>query len=71
MPSHSSPTGFTARVLRSQCAKFPGVVSQTYLYNILNFPVGAVSVDTVTEENEEVLKLFKDTIVISGKRKAF
>lgn len=56
MPSHYSLTHFSAGVLRSLCARFPGVVSYTYLCNILNFPVGTVTVDIVTEEDEEELK---------------
>lgn len=59
MLSHYSPTSFSAGVLRSQRARFPGGVSYTYLYNILNFPVGAVTVDIVTDEDEEGLKLYQ------------
>lgn len=59
MISHYSPTGFSAGFGRSQRARFLDVASHTYLYNILNFPVGAVTVDIVTEEDEEGLKLYQ------------
>lgn len=43
----------------SLCACFPGVTSYTFLYNVLNFPAGTVTVDTVTEEDEEKLKQYQ------------
>lgn len=36
-----------------------GVLSNTGLYNLLNFPAGAVTVSTVTEEDEAQLKQYK------------
>nr|XP_014700123.2 vitamin D3 hydroxylase-associated protein-like [Equus asinus] len=36
-----------------------GVTSYTFLYNVLNFPAGTVTVDTVTEEDEEELKQYQ------------
>lgn len=37
----------------------PGVVSNTAIYNLLNFPAGVVPVSTVTAEDEEELKHYK------------
>lgn len=34
-------------------------ISSTMLYNVLNFPAGVVPVSTVTEADEEELKLYK------------
>lgn len=59
MISHYSPTGFSVGFGRSQGAIFSDVASHTYLYTILNFPVGAVTVDIVTEEDEEGLKQYQ------------
>ncbi|NWZ62962.1 FAAH1 hydrolase, partial [Acrocephalus arundinaceus] len=39
--------------------KLLGAISSTMLYNILNFPAGVVPVSTVTEADEEELKLYK------------
>lgn len=41
------------------CSKATNVVSLTMLYNLLNFPAGAVPVSTVTAEDEEELKHYK------------
>ncbi|OXB68545.1 hypothetical protein ASZ78_000482 [Callipepla squamata] len=42
---------------------FPGkllsAISSTMLYNVLNFPAGVVPVSTVTEDDEEELKLYR------------
>ncbi|NXE64762.1 FAAH1 hydrolase, partial [Calcarius ornatus] len=39
--------------------KLLGAISSTMLYNVLNFPAGVVPVSTVTEADEEELKLYK------------
>ncbi|NXN85133.1 FAAH1 hydrolase, partial [Bombycilla garrulus] len=39
--------------------KLISAISSTMLYNILNFPAGVVPVSTVTEADEEELKLYK------------
>ncbi len=36
-----------------------GALSYTVLYNLLNFPAGAVTVSTVTEEDEAQLRQYK------------
>ncbi len=36
-----------------------GAASYTALYNLLNFPAGAVTVSTVTEEDEAQLRHYK------------
>ncbi|XP_074491640.1 vitamin D3 hydroxylase-associated protein-like [Sebastes fasciatus] len=41
------------------CSKLSTALSYTVLYNLLNFPAGAVTVSTVTAEDEEELKHFK------------
>ncbi|KAF7659686.1 hypothetical protein LDENG_00294480 [Lucifuga dentata] len=41
------------------CGKLTCVLSYTMLYNLLNFPAGAVPVSTVTAEDEEELKHYK------------
>lgn len=37
----------------------PDAVSSTMLYNFLNFPAGVVPISTVTEADEEELKLYR------------
>ncbi|NXG97843.1 FAAH1 hydrolase, partial [Loxia leucoptera] len=39
--------------------KLLAAISSTMLYNVLNFPAGVVPVSTVTEEDEEELKLYQ------------
>ncbi|NXP26511.1 FAAH1 hydrolase, partial [Scytalopus superciliaris] len=39
--------------------KLIGAISSTMLYNVLNFPAGVVPVSTVTEADEEELKLYQ------------
>uniref|UniRef100_A0A8C3MW82 Fatty-acid amide hydrolase 1 n=1 Tax=Geospiza parvula TaxID=87175 RepID=A0A8C3MW82_GEOPR len=39
--------------------KLLGAISSTMLYNVLNFPAGVVPVSSVTEADEEELKLYK------------
>ncbi|XP_057194231.1 fatty-acid amide hydrolase 1 [Triplophysa rosa] len=41
------------------CGKLTSVLSNTGLFNLLNFPAGAVTVSTVTEEDEAQLKQYK------------
>ncbi|XP_071773720.2 fatty-acid amide hydrolase 1 [Centroberyx gerrardi] len=41
------------------CGKLTSVLSNTMLYNLLNFPTGVVPVSTVTAEDEEELKHYK------------
>lgn len=41
------------------CILSSAAVSSTMLYNLLNFPAGVVPVSTVTEADEEELKLYK------------
>uniref|UniRef100_A0A669B0P7 Fatty-acid amide hydrolase 1 n=1 Tax=Oreochromis niloticus TaxID=8128 RepID=A0A669B0P7_ORENI len=38
------------------CSKIPTALSYTIVYNLLNFPVGVVTVSTVTSKDEEELK---------------
>ncbi|NXI39867.1 FAAH1 hydrolase, partial [Galbula dea] len=44
-------TGYAGKLLTA--------ISSTMLYNVLNFPAGVVSVSTVTEADEEELKLYR------------